>query len=255
MPDDLNILSGSEELVLRIDALLPQTQCRQCGYAGCKPYAQAMAAGQADINQCPPGGDQGIRKLAALLGRPYLPLNPAHGIEKPQALAFIDESYCIGCTLCIQACPVDAIVGAAKQMHTIVADLCTGCELCIPPCPVDCISMRPPMGTHPHNADAARKRHEFRLFRAARDQQEKAARLAEKAAALTCTSPAQQGSEIGSTTLAAPEDRKKALISAAIARAQMQKSQVKPANTNQLSPEQLAQIAEIEARRSSESKP
>ncbi|MFA7280696.1 MAG: electron transport complex subunit RsxB [Sterolibacterium sp.] len=254
MSEESKVLPEVEPLALRIDALLPQTQCRQCGYAGCKPYAQAIAEGKADINQCPPGGDQGIRKLAALLGRPYLPLNPANGVERPQALAFIDETYCIGCTLCIQACPVDAIVGAAKQMHTIVADLCTGCELCIPPCPVDCISMRPPMGAHPHNADAARKRHEFRLFRDTREQREKATRLAAKAAALTCASPALQGSETGLTALMTPEDKKKALIAAAIARAQMQKSQVKPANTNLLSPEQLAQIAEIEARRTSENK-
>jgi len=252
MSDDLIILSGNEELVLRIDALLPQTQCRQCGYAGCKPYAQAMAAGQADINQCPPGGDQGIRKLASLLGRPYLPLNPAHGVEKSQELAFIDERYCIGCTLCIQACPVDAIVGAAKQMHTIIADFCTGCELCIPPCPVDCISMRPPPGQHPHNPDAARMRHEFRLFRDAREQLEKTNRLAAKAAAHT--SLTQRENETGSATPAAPDDRKKALIAAAIARAQLQKSRIQPANIEHLSSEQIAQIAEVETRRSAESK-
>ncbi|MBI3525383.1 MAG: electron transport complex subunit RsxB [Betaproteobacteria bacterium] len=134
-----------DEAVLaeQIDALLPQTQCGQCGYPGCKPYATAIAKGEADINQCPPGGTDGIHKLAELLGRKFKPLNTEHGVEKPKAVAFIDEAVCIGCTLCIQACPVDAIVGAAKQMHTIIAPLCTGCELCVPPCPVDCISMLP----------------------------------------------------------------------------------------------------------------
>lgn len=132
-----------DPLVDKIDTILPQTQCGQCGFPGCKPYATAIAKGEADINQCPPGGDEGVRKLADLLGREYKPLNAEHGIEKPKSVAFIDEQTCIGCTLCIQACPVDAIVGAAKQMHTIVADLCTGCELCVPPCPADCITMEP----------------------------------------------------------------------------------------------------------------
>lgn len=124
-----------------IDALLPQTQCRQCGYPGCRPYAEAIAAGRAGINQCPPGGEEGICDLAALLGVPFQPLAPEFGVTKPPAVAVIDEASCIGCTLCIQACPVDAIAGAAKVMHTVIARECTGCELCIPPCPVDCISM------------------------------------------------------------------------------------------------------------------
>ncbi len=132
-----------DPLVDKIDAILPQTQCGQCGFPGCKPYATAIAGGEADINQCPPGGDEGVRKLADLLGREFKPLNAEHGVEKPKSVAFIDEATCIGCTLCIQACPVDAIVGAAKQMHTIVAGLCTGCELCIAPCPADCITMEP----------------------------------------------------------------------------------------------------------------
>jgi len=130
-----------DPLVDNIDAILPQTQCGQCGYPGCRPYANAIADGEADINQCPPGGDEGVRKLADLLGREYKPLNEEHGVEKPKAVAFIDEQTCIGCTLCIQACPVDAIVGAAKQMHTVVEADCTGCELCVAPCPVDCITM------------------------------------------------------------------------------------------------------------------
>ncbi|MDO6385095.1 electron transport complex subunit RsxB [Uliginosibacterium sp. 31-12] len=132
-----------DPLVEKIDAILPQTQCGQCGFPGCKPYATAIANGEADINQCPPGGDDGIHKLADLLGREYKPLNAENGAEKPKAVAFIDEQTCIGCTLCLQACPVDAISGAAKQMHTIIAPLCTGCELCIAPCPVDCITMEP----------------------------------------------------------------------------------------------------------------
>ncbi|THF62658.1 electron transport complex subunit RsxB [Pseudothauera rhizosphaerae] len=132
-----------DPLVEKIDAILPQTQCGQCGYPGCKPYAQAIANGEADINQCPPGGEEGIRKLADLLGREFKSLSEEHGVEKPKSAAFIDEHTCIGCTLCIQACPVDAIVGAAKQMHTVVAPLCTGCELCLAPCPVDCITMVP----------------------------------------------------------------------------------------------------------------
>jgi electron transport complex protein RnfB len=131
-----------DPLVDKIDAILPQTQCGQCGYPGCRPYADAISKGEADINQCPPGGEEGIRKLSDLLGREFKPLNADNGTEKPKAVAFIDEQTCIGCTLCIQACPVDAIVGAAKQMHTIVAPLCTGCELCVAPCPVDCISMQ-----------------------------------------------------------------------------------------------------------------
>lgn len=129
-----------DPLVEKIDAVLPQTQCGQCGYPGCKPYAEAIAKGEADINLCPPGGDEGIQRLAELLGVEPKPLG--EGLEpKPKAVAIIDESTCIGCTLCIQACPVDAIVGAAKQMHIIVAEQCTGCELCLPPCPVDCIHM------------------------------------------------------------------------------------------------------------------
>ena len=132
-----------DPLVDKIDSILPQTQCGQCGYPGCRPYATAIANGEADINQCPPGGEEGIRNLADLLGREFKPLDEEHGVEKPKAVAVIDEQTCIGCTLCIQACPVDAIVGAAKQMHTVVENECTGCELCVAPCPVDCITMEP----------------------------------------------------------------------------------------------------------------
>ncbi len=135
-------------LVEKIDAILPQTQCGQCGYPGCKPYATAIAGGEADINQCPPGGEEGIHKLADLLGVEFKPYG--EGVApKPKAVAYIDENICIGCTLCLQACPVDAIAGAAKQMHTVIVPECTGCELCVAPCPVDCISMEPlPQGIH-----------------------------------------------------------------------------------------------------------
>ena len=129
-------------LVEKIDAVLPQTQCGQCGYPGCKPYAEAIAKGEADINKCPPGGEEGIRKLAELLGVDFKPFGEGTA-PKGKAVAFIDENICIGCTLCLQACPVDAISGAAKQMHTIIASECTGCELCVAPCPVDCIYMLP----------------------------------------------------------------------------------------------------------------
>ena len=125
----------------QIDKLLPQTQCGQCTYAGCRPYAEAIAAGEADINRCPPGGETTIQALADLLELEVKPLDDECGVEKPKTLAVIDEDRCIGCTLCIQACPVDAILGAAKQMHTVITDECTGCELCVAPCPVDCIDM------------------------------------------------------------------------------------------------------------------
>lgn len=129
-----------DPLVEKIDAVLPQTQCGQCGFPGCKPYATAIAAGEADINMCPPGGEDGVKKLAELLGVEPKDLNAE---PRPKAVAVIDENTCIGCTLCIQACPVDAILGSAKHMHTIISSECTGCELCLAPCPVDCITMRP----------------------------------------------------------------------------------------------------------------
>ncbi len=131
----------SDPVVEQINDILPQTQCGQCNYPGCRPYAEAIAAGEAEINQCPPGGDAGIQALADLLGLEPLPLNPENGAVKPKTVAVIDEAACIGCTLCIQACPVDAIVGSAKLMHTVIESECTGCDLCLPPCPVDCIEM------------------------------------------------------------------------------------------------------------------
>ena len=158
-----------------IDALLPQTQCTKCGYPSCRRYAEAIAAKEADLNQCPPGGEAGIRALAALLGREAKPLNPANGVERGRGVAVIDEARCIGCTLCIKACPVDAIVGAAKLMHTVVTGLCSGCDLCVPPCPVDCIEMVPATGEDAvwdrPRADAARLRFERREARLARERE------------------------------------------------------------------------------------
>jgi H+/Na+-translocating ferredoxin:NAD+ oxidoreductase subunit B len=180
----------------QIDARLPQTQCAKCGYPGCRPYAEAIARGEADINQCPPGGEAGIRDLAALLGVAFKPLDPANGVERSRAAAFIREELCIGCELCIQACPVDAIVGAPKLMHTVLTYACTGCELCVPPCPMDCIDMLPlrelarrgspeaaceastSLTAHSHRW---RARYAFHLFRIARERQERDARLAARA--------------------------------------------------------------------------
>ena len=132
---------SGKTLADRIEDVLPQTQCTKCGYPACRPYAEAIANGTAAHNQCPPGGAEGVARIAVVLGKPVIPLNPVNGVERERPVAVIDEGACIGCTLCIQACPVDAIVGAAKQMHTVIASLCTGCDLCVPPCPVDCIDM------------------------------------------------------------------------------------------------------------------
>ena len=163
------------DLVQRIDALLPQTQCTKCGYDGCRPYAAAIAEGRADINQCPPGGEEGVAKLAALLGREPKPLNPVNGAYRPPQVAVIDEATCIGCKKCIEACPVDAIVGASKLMHTVIASWCTGCELCIAPCPVDCIALAAVPALP--DADLSRSRHESRAARLLRDAAEREARL------------------------------------------------------------------------------
>jgi len=206
----------------RIEDVLPQTQCTKCGYKGCRPYAEAIASGEANINQCPPGGAEGIRRLSSVTGRPVIPLNPVNGFERPRAVAFIDESLCIGCTLCIQACPVDAILGAAKQMHTIVPQECTGCDLCVPACPVDCIVMYPVTETTGWDAwtqpqaDEARSRHDFRLARLVREREENDARLAAKAhakaAAVERLSPENDAEQ-------AEKERKRQIIAAAMERA------------------------------------
>ena len=207
----------------QIEDLLPQTQCTKCGYNGCRPYAEAIAAGSAEINQCPPGGEQGIARLANLLGKKVIPLNPVNGLERPRSLAYIDESLCIGCTLCIQACPVDAIAGAAKQMHTVVASLCTGCDLCVAPCPVDCIVMYPVSGDATGwdawsqlDADDARARHDLRTARLRREAEENDARLAAKAV----SKMQELKQEVPATTAeAAEKERKRAIIAAAMERA------------------------------------
>lgn len=131
-----------DPLVDQLNEVLPQTQCGQCGHPGCRPYAEAIANGE-DINKCPPGGEATIQKLADITGREPKPLDAAHGVEEVKTVAYIREDECIGCTKCIQACPVDAIIGATRQMHTVIADECTGCDLCVDPCPVDCIDMLP----------------------------------------------------------------------------------------------------------------
>lgn len=185
--------STTPSLADRIDALLPQTQCEQCGYHGCRPYAEAMAAGEADINQCPPGGQTGIDNLAALLGCASKPLNPANGVEKPRTLARIIEPECIGCTKCIQVCPVDAIVGAGKRMHTVIDDRCTGCELCVPACPVDCIVLDPMPAAQidQAHADAAREHFRQREARLARERAERDTQLAARKAAMHKPASAQ----------------------------------------------------------------
>lgn len=167
----------------KIDALLPQIQCTRCGYQDCRAYARAIAFGQCDINRCPPGGVGAIERLADLLGRSPLPLDPKYGREEERKVAVVDEAWCIGCRLCIDACPVDAIVGAPKRMHTVIEAECTGCELCLPPCPVDCIRMLP-VRSGPRSASAwlevrapkARQRYEFRKRRLADEAQRRSNR-------------------------------------------------------------------------------
>ena len=207
----------------KINALLPQTQCTRCGYPDCASYAQAIATGEAGINQCPPGGAEGVQRLAALTGQPEAPLSEAFGLDGPRTIAVIDESWCIGCTLCIKACPVDCIIGTNKHLHTVIESQCTGCELCIPACPVDCISL---VAAHPEPAptgwaawsqtlaDQARERHAFRAQRLVRAKAEHAERLlakgehkaADLAAASKLTDPAVL-------------DHKRSMIEAALARA------------------------------------
>jgi Na+-translocating ferredoxin:NAD+ oxidoreductase subunit B len=209
------------DLATRIDAALPQTQCTRCGYADCRRYAEAIAAGEAAINQCPPGGAEGIRRLAALTGRPAAALNPANGIEGPRKLVVIDEAWCIGCTLCIKACPVDCIVGAPKVMHTVIESLCTGCELCIPVCPVDCIALEDATsGTSgwaawsPDQAQEARERYARHRRRTERDLRENDERLAAKASAKLADLE-----NVSSITDPAALERKRAVIEAAMKRA------------------------------------
>ncbi len=208
----------------QINALLPQTQCTRCGYPDCAAYARAIATGEAGIHQCPPGGAEGIRRLAELTGLPEQPLSATHGVESPRTLAVIDEAWCIGCTLCIKACPVDAIIGTNKFMHTVIADDCTGCELCVPVCPVDCISLvpahdgnAPPTGWAAWSqaeANAARDRHAWREVRLVRAKAEQEARMEAKA-----EHKLAHLEEVSKLTEASELDAKRAVIEAALARA------------------------------------
>jgi electron transport complex protein RnfB len=214
------------DLVQALDAALPQTQCTRCGYVDCRAYAEAIASGEAEINRCPPGGEEGVRRLAALTRRAPLPLDPACGSEGPVRLVHIDEDWCIGCTLCLKACPVDAIVGANKQMHTVIASECTGCELCIPACPVDCIVLDPPQreatgwaAWSPQQAERARDRYAFHRFRLERDKRVNDERLAAKAQAKLADLEAAS-----KLTDPAALDRKRSVIEAALARARAQRA-------------------------------
>jgi electron transport complex protein RnfB len=210
----------------RLHAALPQTQCTRCGYPDCAGYAEALADGLADLNQCPPGGAVGIVRLAALTARSPLPLNPEHGVEGPRTMAVIDENWCIGCTLCLDACPTDAILGGNKRMHTVVEPYCTGCELCVPVCPVDCISLENVTGERTGwnawsqpQARQALERHEARQARKLREAADHEERMEQKARAKLADLPAlthgAEGEELA---------RKKAVIEAALARARAKRA-------------------------------
>jgi Na+-translocating ferredoxin:NAD+ oxidoreductase subunit B len=234
-------------LVEQIDALLPQTQCTKCGYQGCKPYAEAIAGGDA-INKCPPGGQAGIAKLASLLQQPEIPLDTTHGEEPQQLLvAFIREAECIGCTKCIQACPVDAILGAAKLMHTVIADVCTGCDLCVAPCPVDCIDMIPAANQQPSPADVetkanlSRERFNRRNQRLQKLADEKSARKQarhESASVMAALSAVQE-----KAAQQPVEDlRAKLERTLASARERFERAEAKVREAERKNPEQLAQL-------------
>ncbi|MES2491397.1 MAG: RnfABCDGE type electron transport complex subunit B [Pseudomonadota bacterium] len=220
----------------QINQLLPQTQCTKCGYQGCKPYAEAIASGAAEINQCPPGGELGIQHLAALLNKPMLSLNPGNGIAQTQRLtAVIDEAVCIGCTLCIQACPVDAIVGANQLMHTVITTACTGCDLCLPPCPVDCITIEPLSEALPDwtqrriEADALRTRYETRELRLQRDIEDKAQARELKKAAMIARAQSADPSEAPRVQTNAAYDP----VAAALARVQAKRAAADAADVPQ----------------------
>jgi len=213
--------SAKSALFNRIHAALPQTQCTRCGYADCAAYAQAIASGEASINQCPPGGVEGIERLSRITGLPAQPLNHLNGFEGPRAVAIIDEAWCIGCTLCIKACPTDAIVGSNKLMHTVIEPYCTGCELCVPVCPVDCISLENVTGMRTgwsawseQEADSARNRYEFHSHQL-KHSKAPSTELHEKSKTVeSAAQPAQN---------AAVADRKRAVIEAALTRARAQR--------------------------------
>jgi Na+-translocating ferredoxin:NAD+ oxidoreductase subunit B len=210
----------------RLHAALPQTQCTRCGYPDCAGYAEAIASGEAQINQCPPGGAQGILRLAEITGRSPLPLNPDIGVEAPRTVAVIDENWCIGCTLCLDACPTDAILGGNKRMHTVIEPYCTGCELCVPVCPVDCIALENASGERTGwnawsaaKADEALRRYQARTARKQREEIEHARRMEQKAQAKLADLPGlTQGAE------GAELARKKSVIEAALARARAKRT-------------------------------
>ncbi|MDI9332642.1 MAG: electron transport complex subunit RsxB [Alphaproteobacteria bacterium] len=222
---------GVVGLSARLLDALPQTQCQRCGYPDCAGYAQAIASGVADINQCPPGGAEGVFRLALILSRESKPLNPTHGLEGPMTVAVIDEDWCIGCTLCMEACPTDAILGANKRMHTVVAEHCTGCDLCLPACPVDCIQMESVSGTltgwqawSAEQAGHARQRYQDRNERLAQREQDRALRHLAQAQEKWVHLPEQtRGLETlpqGDPDASAEAERKRTIIQAAMARAQ-----------------------------------
>lgn len=215
------------DLARRIDAALPQTQCTRCGYPDCASYAQAISHGEAGINQCPPGGAEGIERLSALTGQPVQPLDHRFGIEGPVTVAVIDEAWCIGCTLCIQACPTDAILGIHKRMHTVVEPYCTGCELCLPVCPVDCISLEIVSGERTgwqawsaEQAAQGRERYTLRQQRLAREKREHEVRLETKAREKLADLAAH--SKISDEAVL---DKKRAVIEAALARSRARRGQ------------------------------
>ncbi len=217
--------ANAPTLAQRLLDALPQTQCTRCGYPDCAAYADAMAADEAPINQCPPGGAEGIVRLSKITAKPVLALNPTFGLEAPRTVVFIDENWCIGCTLCLDACPTDAIVGSNKRMHTVIEPYCTGCALCLPVCPVDCIVVEPASGTatgwnawSPEQASQARSRYAFRSNRLILDADQQLKRREEKAEVLLTDLPAHS-QHTDPTVL----DQKRTVIEAALARARAQR--------------------------------
>ena len=229
MPSLKETAPETQALFQCLNDALPQTQCTRCGYPDCASYALAMAQGEAAINQCPPGGKAGIERLAQLTGLPVVALNPDHGTEGPRQIAIIDEAWCIGCTLCIKACPTDAILGANKLMHTVIEPWCTGCELCIPVCPVDCIQLENVTGAHtgwaawsPEQALTARHRYQSRQQRLVREDQEHQKQLQTKAEHKL----ADLASHTKGTDTPPELDRKRAIIEAALAKAKARQTRV-----------------------------
>ncbi|OAD85745.1 ferredoxin [Comamonas thiooxydans] len=222
MNSSMSVASSLQALAANIDAALPQTQCTRCGYPDCASYAEAIASGEAAINQCPPGGQEGVRRLATITGRPELSLNAENGLEAPRTLAVIDEAWCIGCTLCIKACPTDAILGANKRMHTVIAEHCTGCELCIPVCPVDCIELVNASGeaTGWSAWSAAQAEHARNRYGVHRQRTGRKANAPVRTTAQTAAEQAGAQADTPST----PATDKKATLAAILAKAKAQRA-------------------------------